>query len=220
MQNIIQKTYLLSSKEWRKKIIGIINKTTQSENNILICGGETVKPIYRNINIKKISKKKFILGDERDVSLNSKDSNYNNIKKNLFKNKINKNKFIFFDIEKNKSKKKILNDYSNKIPKKIGISIFSFAEDGHVFSLFFNNRNLKKKNKNKKAFYLIKKKNFSRFSISINTFNSVKFYIILCKSIECYNLFKRQKKFKKGIFRHTQILNKSYVVCVKKNNLT
>ena len=214
MQNIIQKTYLLSSKEWQKKTLGIINKITQSENNILISGGETVKPIYRNINIKKISKKKFILGDERDVSLNSKDSNYNNIKKNLFKNKVNKDKFIFFDIEKNKTKKKILKDYTNKIPKKMGVSIFSFAEDGHIFSLFFNNKNFK--NKKKKAFYLIKKKNFSRFSISTNTFNNVKFHIILCKNIKCFKLFEKQKKFKKGIFRHTKISNKPYVVCVKK----
>ena len=61
---------------------------------------------FIGISILKKYQKKFILGDERDVSLNSKNSNYNNIKKNLFKNKINKNKFIFFDVEKNKSKKK------------------------------------------------------------------------------------------------------------------
>ena len=77
--------------------------------------------------------------------MNSKNSNYNSIKKNLFKNKINKNKFIFFDIEKNKSKKEILDEYINKIPKKIGASIFSFAEDGHVFSLFFNEKKFKKR---------------------------------------------------------------------------
>ena len=156
MQNIIQKTYLLSSKEWQKKTLGIINKTTQNKNNLLICGGETVKPIYRNIDIKKIKKKKIILGDERDVSLHSKNSNFNSIKNNLFKNKIDKKKFIFFDIKKNKSKKKILDEYINQIPKKIGASIFSFAEDGHVFSLFFNEKNFKKSNK--RAFYTIKKK--------------------------------------------------------------
>lgn len=214
MQNIIQKTYLLSCKNWQKKTLDIINKTTQNKNNLLICGGETVKPIYRNIDIKKIIKKKIILGDERDVCLNSKYSNFNNIKKNLFKNKINKKKFVFFDIKKNKSKKKILNEYINKVPKKMDASIFSFAEDGHVFSLFFNEKNFKKKDK--KAFYAIKKKNFSRFSISINTFNNVKFYIILCKNIKCFRLFEQQKKLKEGIFRHTEIAKKPYVVCVKK----
>ena len=70
---------------------------------------------FIEISIKKISKKRFILGDERDVSLNSKNSNYNNIKKNLFKNKINKNKFIFFDV--NKSKKN-LDEYINQIQKR------------------------------------------------------------------------------------------------------
>ena len=214
MQNIIQKTYLLSSKEWQKKTLGIINKTTQNKNNLLICGGETVKPIYRNIDIKKIKKKKIILGDERDVSLHSKNSNFNSIKNNLFKNKIDKKKFIFFDIKKNKSKKKILDEYINQIPKKIGASIFSFAEDGHVFSLFFNEKNFKKSNK--RAFYKIKKKNFSRFSISTKTFNSVKSHIILCKSFKCYKLFEQQKKTKKGIFRYTEISNKPYIVCVKK----
>ena len=164
--------------------------------------------------LKNYLKKKFILGDERDVSLNSKNSNYNSIKKNLFKNKINKNKFIFFDIKKNKSKKEILDEYINKIPKKIGASIFSFAGDGHVFSLFFNENKFKKENK--KAIYTIKKKNFSRFSISTKTFNSVKFHIILCKSTKCYKLFEQQKKTKEGIFRYTEISKKPYVVCVKK----
>jgi len=106
MQNIIQKTYLLSSKEWQKKTLGIINKTTQNKNNLLICGGETVKPIYRNIDIKKIKKKKIILGDERDVSLHSKNSNFNSIKNNLFKNKIDKKKFIFLISKKINLKKK------------------------------------------------------------------------------------------------------------------
>ena len=128
--------------------------------------------------------------------------------------KINKNKFIFFDIKKDKSKRKILDEYINQIPKKIGLSIFSFAEDGHVFSLFFNEKNFKQNNK--RAFYTIKKKNFSRFSISTKTFNSVKSHIILCKSIKCYKLFEQQKKTKKGIFRYTEISNKPYIVCVKK----
>ena len=58
MQNLIQKTYLLSSNEWKKKTIGIINKITQNKNNLLISGGSTIKPIFRNIDIKKIEKKK------------------------------------------------------------------------------------------------------------------------------------------------------------------
>ena len=126
-----------------KKTIGIINKITKNKNNLLISGGSTIKPIFRNIDIKKIEKKKIILGDERDVCLNSKNSNFNSIKKNLFKNKINKKKFVFFDIKKNKSKKKILNEYIDQIPKNRA-SIFSFAKDGHVFSLFFNEKILKR----------------------------------------------------------------------------
>ena len=74
-------------------------------------------------------------------------------------------------------------------------------------------KNLKKENK--KAIYTIKK-NFPRFSISTKTFNSVKFHIILCKSIKCYKLFEQQKKTKEGIFRYTEISKKPYIVCVKK----
>tara|TARA_B100001248_G_scaffold262238_1_gene256892 strand:+ start:1869 stop:2495 length:627 start_codon:yes stop_codon:yes gene_type:complete len=195
MRNLIQKTYLLSSKEWQKKTLNIINKTTQNKNNILICGGETVKSIYRNINIKKISKKKFILGDERDVSLNSKNSNYNSIKKNLFKNKINKNKFIFFDIEKNKSKKEILDEYINKIPKKIGASIFSFAEDGHVFSLFFNEKKFKKENK--KAIYTIKKKTFQDFPFLRKLLIVLSFILFYAKASSATNFSSNKKKLKK-----------------------
>ena len=195
MQNLIQKTYLLSSKEWQKKTLDIINKTTKNKNNILICGGETVKSIYRNINIKKISKKKFILGDERDVSLNSKNSNYNSIKKNLFKNKINKNKFIFFDIEKNKSKKEILDEYINKIPKKIGASIFSFAEDGHVFSLFFNEKKFKKENK--KAIYMIKKKTSQGFPFLRKLLIVLSFILFYVKASSATNFSSNKKKLKK-----------------------
>ena len=195
MRNLIQKTYLLSSKEWQKKTLNIINKTIQNKNNILICGGETVKSIYRNINIKKISKKKFILGDERDVSLNSKNSNYNSIKKNLFKNKINKNKFIFFDIEKNKSKKEILDEYINKIPKKICASIFSFAEDGHVFSLFFNEKKFKKENK--KAIYTIKKKTFQDFPFLLKLLIVLSFILFYAKASSATNFSSNKKKLKK-----------------------
>ena len=45
----------------------------------------------------------------------------------------------------------------------------------------------------------LKKKTFQDSSISTKTFNSVKFHIILCKSIKCYKLFEEQKKTKKGI---------------------
>lgn len=67
--------------------------------------GETVKPIYRNIDIKKI-RKKIILGDERDVSLCSKNSNFNSIKNNLFKNKIDKKNLFFLILKKINQKKK------------------------------------------------------------------------------------------------------------------
>ena len=201
MQNIIQKTYLLSSKEWQKKTLGIINKTTQNKNNLLICGGETVKPIYRNIDIKKIKKKKIILGDERDVSLHSKNSNFNSIKNNLFKNKIDKKKFIFFDIKKSKSKKKILDEYINQIPKKIGASIFSFAEDGHVFSLFFNEKNFKKSNK--RAFYTIKKKTFQGFPFLQKLLIVLNLTLFYAKASNAINFLSNKKKLKK-VFLDTQ----------------
>ena len=201
MQNLIQKTYLLSSNEWKKKTIGIINKITQNKNNLLISGGSTIKPIFRNIDIKKIEKKKIILGDERDVCLNSKNSNFNSIKKNLFKNKINKKKFVFFDIKKNKSKKKILNEYIDQIPKKIGASIFSFAKDGHVFSLFFNEKNFKKSNK--RAFYTIKKKTFQDFPFLQKLLIVLNFILYYVKVSSAINFLSNKKKPKK-VFLDTQ----------------
>lgn len=214
MRKLFQKTYLLNSKHWLKKTSNLVNSNIVNSKNILICGGETVKSIYQNIDKKKIIKKNFILGDERDVNLKSKYSNYNNIKKNLFANKINKKDFIFFDIEKNKSKKKILKEFNNKLPKVIDLSILSFADDGHVLSLFFNDKNFKKKNN--KSFFLIRRKKFSRFSISIDIFNSIKFHIILCKNIRCYKFFDFQRRMKEGIFKYTKLDERSYIVCVKK----
>ena len=76
-------------------------------------------------------------------------------------------------------------------------------EIGQELKILFNF-----KKSNNRAFYTIKKKNFSRFSISTKTFNSVKFHIILCKSIKCYKLFEEQKKTKKGIFRY--VLNDTF----------
>ena len=57
MQNLIQKTYFLSSNEWQKKTLGIINKITQNKNNILISGGVQLNQFLEILILKKYKKK-------------------------------------------------------------------------------------------------------------------------------------------------------------------
>ena len=53
MQNLIQKTYFLSSNEWQKKTLGIINKITQNKNNLLISGGVQLNQFLEILILKK-----------------------------------------------------------------------------------------------------------------------------------------------------------------------
>lgn len=166
-----KKINLLLSKKIKKKKI-----------NFLITGGETAKGLYKywqkNNDFLKNKNINFFLSDERLVPTNKKSSNYNLIKKNLFFDKIsiNYNFLSFFnDIKKYKAQ---IKKYKNSLPKYFDIGILSSGSDGHIASIFSNNRESIKSNK-KIIFSSSSNKPRKRISLSLKYIKKTKFLIIM-----------------------------------------
>jgi 6-phosphogluconolactonase len=148
--------------------------------SFVLTGGESPIKLYKkiakdkNINWNKVD---FFIGDERYVSDASKYSNIKMCKKYLL-NKIKISKSQIFKIPtKNKSIKKDSTDY-DKILKKyfkkkkiiFNLVLLGIGNDGHIASLFNKNIRLKC---NKNVTY-VKRKDFNRITLTINTINKSK----------------------------------------------
>jgi len=121
-----------------------------SEIYIDFSGGNSVQEFYDIMSFlthfveKEVWKKiKFCFADERLVQLNSKDSNYKDVKEKLFSHllekKIIEEKQI---IPINCNAKSVLDDYNKKIPR-VDIAILGVGPDGHTCSLFPNHPSIR-----------------------------------------------------------------------------
>lgn len=128
-------------REVAKFLIKLINKF--QFKSICLSGGNTPREIYNElVNQNFIQENlKFILSDERDVSLNSNRSNYKMIVETLFKNNLNfKNNFTYFDTSL-KNSEEVISEYQSKLRndfKSIDVSLLGLGEDTHAASLFPN----------------------------------------------------------------------------------
>jgi len=166
-----KKINLLLSKKIKKKKI-----------NFLITGGETAKGLYKywqkNNNFFRNKKINFFLSDERLVSTNKKASNYNLIKNNLFFDKASiKYKFFSFFDDKKKIKTQI-KKYKNSLPRYFDIAILSSGSDGHLASIFSNDKKSLKSNK-KIVFSSSSNKPKKRISLSLKFIKKSKIIIIM-----------------------------------------
>ena len=81
------------------------------------------------------------MSDERLISTKNKSSNYNLIKKNLkFDRTLTKYKFFSFFYDKKKLRKQIKN-YKASLPKFFDVAVLSSGSDGHLASVFSNDKN-------------------------------------------------------------------------------
>tara|TARA_Y100000741_G_scaffold362316_1_gene347869 strand:+ start:33 stop:725 length:693 start_codon:yes stop_codon:yes gene_type:complete len=134
MRTFYQKINQLLSKKIRKK----------KQINILITGGSTAKNLYKfwfiNNSIFLGKKIKFFISDERITTVQGRFSNYGYIKKNLkFKNKSIKFKiYSFFKIDKNKILQ--IRNYDRFLPNYFDFVILSSGSDGHLASIFTNDK--------------------------------------------------------------------------------
>ena len=148
--------------------------------SFVLTGGKSPIKLYRRLSeTKKIDWKNvdFFIGDERYVKETSKNSNINLCKK-YFLNRIKISKKQIFKISTNSNSiRKDTNHYENKIKRYFLNKIVSFdimllgiGNDGHIASLF--KEDIRKKN-NFSVQY-VKKKDFSRITLSINCINKSK----------------------------------------------
>jgi len=148
--------------------------------SFVLAGGKSPKKLYKKlIKAKKIqwSKVDFFIGDERYVKENSKNSNINLCRKYfLNKLKISPKQIFIIKTETNSLKKDTLN-YEKKIKKyflkkkiSFDLILLGLGEDGHIASLFKKNISLK----NNKIVDFVKKKDFSRITLTINCINKSK----------------------------------------------
>jgi 6-phosphogluconolactonase/glucosamine-6-phosphate isomerase/deaminase len=165
-----KKNFILVKKNFNKTISSILEKKIKQNRKIFLCGGNSVKQIYKRIYIS--SNKKIFLTDDRVVKNNNKDSNYFLLKSYFKKNKIIK----IYNDNISISENLIYNE--KKLPKYPDLVVLSLGDDGHLASLF------KKKVKqfNKKSLF-IKHKNYDRISLSHDYILKSKNIIIIINTL-------------------------------------
>jgi 6-phosphogluconolactonase len=176
-----------------------LNKRLKSSKRFtfVLTGGNSPIKLYKKLSkTKKIQWKKidFFIGDERYVNLNSKNSNINLCKKYLL-NKVEVSKKQIFNISTNS--KSILQDtknYEKKIKKyfnnkkiKFDLVLLGIGNDGHIASLFKNNIDLK----NHKNVSFVKKKDFDRITLTINSINKSKLIFLWAPGKIKYKIVKK-----------------------------
>ena len=168
--------------------------------SFVLTGGNSPKKLYKklSVSIKNWKNIDFFWGDERIVSKNSINSNYNLVNKFLFNN--NEIKKQVFSIKTNlKDMSLIVRNYENSIKnyfkkklKSFDLIILGMGNDGHIASIFFDD----KKIKNKSLVRVIVRNDFYRVTLGIDLINKSKriwLWLPTRKKTRLYNSLKNKK---------------------------
>ena len=146
-----------------------------------------------------MEKYRFFWGDERIVSKNSINSNYNLVNKFLFNNNEIKKKQVFSIKTNLKDMSLIVSNYENSIKnyfkkklKSFDLIILGMGNDGHIASIFFDD----KKIKNKSLVRVIVRNDFYRVTLGIDLINKSKriwLWLPTRKKTRLYNSLKNKK---------------------------
>ena len=196
---------IIPSKKFNFLTSRLIKNKLRNKKKIVVTGGKSFIPIYKKINFIKLNlNQKYYLSDERLVSSNSKNSNFNNINKFF-----NEKKFIFFETSY-KSKKKLRENYNRKFKSlKIDLSLLSFGEDGHIASIFF------KKMKSENQLFFSHKK-LRRISIPLKTLKNARETLVLCNNKKKTLGILKDIKEKRNFFKYFD--KKNYKIIIKKSD--
>ncbi len=135
--------FLVAKQDWNvasaKFIQNKIFNKTNNKKRLILTGGETVKPIYKYIDEKKImnlNNLQIFLSDERCVPNNHNDSNYKNIISHLFKNKDDGKRILSQIHTDSVDKHNEAKRYAKLLSDKIDLILLSLGSDSHIASLF------------------------------------------------------------------------------------
>ena len=169
--------------------------------SFVLTGGNSPKKLYKklSVSIKNWKNIDFFWGDERIVSKNSINSNYNLVNKFLFNNNEIKKKQVFSIKTNLKDISLIVRNYENSIKNYFKKKLISFdliilgmGNDGHIASIFFDD----KKIKNKSLVRGIVRNDFYRVTLGIDLINKSKriwLWLPTRKKTRLYNSLKNKK---------------------------
>ena len=191
-----------------------LNKKLKNSSrfSFVLTGGKSPIKLYKKLaEVKDIYWKKvdFFIGDERYVKENSKNSNLYMCKKYLLNKLKIPNKQIFkIEINKKNIKEdvakyeKVLKKYFKNKKIKFDLLLLGIGLDGHIASLFKNNIKIK----NNKSVTYVKKKDFSRITLTLSSINNSKLIFLWAPGKKRFKLVKkiltdRNKKYPVSFLR-------------------
>ena len=195
-ENQLVKSFI---EQFEKVISG--SKYKNKRFSFVLTGGNSPKKLYKklSVSIKNWKNIDFFWGDERIVSKNSVNSNYNLVKKFLFNNNEIKKKQVFSIKTNLKDMSLIVSNYENSIKnyfkkklKSFDLIILGMGNDGHIASIFFDD----KKIKNKSLVRVIVRNDFYRVTLGIDLINKSKriwLWLPTRKKTRLYNSLKNKK---------------------------
>jgi len=197
-----------------KKILDI---EIRKNNNIIISGGNTYSDFYKILSKDPISSNlNLFLSDERLVDKKKKLVNLFNIKNIFSKNSRNSPNF-FFDIKNENlmNKNYLLNKVKlnfTRIPNDIGLAFLGVGEDGHIASIFEDNKIYAKK----EPFFISKNlsEEFYRLSFTFNYLKKIDqiiFVLLGNKKKFLIKMINKKKYSKSNIFLNFLSKTKSNV---------
>ena len=206
MKIIQKKTEKLLIKELIRIFLKSAKLETKAGNrfSFVLTGGPSPIKLYDLLSKSKIFWNKIDLfwGDERFVSHKSKSSNFRLVHKSLLK-RISVNKKNLYPIETNfKNVKIAAKKYAQKIKKyfknkklSFDIVLLGMGDDGHIASIFSDNIRAKEK----LITNYVKRKDFERISLSLDTINKAKKIFLLLNTKDKTVLFKKFVKRKNHV---------------------
>ncbi len=204
---------------FRKEILK--KKKKNKRFSFVLAGGKSPKKLYKKLSTEEINWDKIDLfwGDERYVTHKSKHSNFKLAFEQLIR-KINIKKKNIYPIYTDKKISISVDEYSDKIKnyfknKKISFDYFllGMGEDGHVASIFSDNKNL---NKKKIATY-IHRNDFDRVTLNLNVINNSKKIILWLNSKYKTKRYEKLKKLRNQVPVNNLNKKNIFVYKIKKN---
>jgi 6-phosphogluconolactonase len=182
---------------------------------VALAGGSTPKELYKLLATKNLAWEKviFFFGDERNVPIESVESNYKTANETLFKPlNINQNNIYRWETEL-ETPEKIAENYAGKINSfapTFDLILLGIGNDGHTASLFPHTKALHETEKSAVENW-VEKLNSWRFTLTFKTINNARNVIFLVKGDDKADVL---REVLQGEFRPAELPSQN----VKPNN--